>query len=109
MRSAAHSITFKSMGLILPLILAIGVTVVNGQDCPTHSTIPQHDKINVWLDADPGQDDLLAIILAARNPRINLLGVSTSAGNSRIDKTTQNALDILHAVDRDDIEVIQGA
>ncbi|PRP75706.1 hypothetical protein PROFUN_15620 [Planoprotostelium fungivorum] len=39
---------------------------------------------SLWLDCDPGQ-----------NERLNLLGVSTVAGNQTIDKTTRNALQIL--------------
>jgi inosine-uridine nucleoside N-ribohydrolase len=41
-------------------------------------------KIKVWLDCDPGHDDMLAIIMAALNERIDLIGISTSAGNSVI-------------------------
>ena len=42
------------------------------------------DTIPVWLDCDPGHDDMLAIILAALDERIDLVGISTSAGNSTI-------------------------
>jgi uridine nucleosidase len=66
-------------------------------------------KIHVWLDCDPGLDDIMAIILAAGEPRINLLGVSTSPGNSSIENTTRNALDILYNIGRSDIPVIMGA
>ena len=38
----------------------------------------------IWLDCDPGHDDMLAIIMAALNDNIKLLGISTSAGNSTI-------------------------
>lgn len=69
----------------------------------------ESSKINVWLDCDPGHDDMLAIILAAKHPRMNLLGISTSAGNSLVEYTTQNALNILHLINRADIPVIQGA
>lgn len=55
----------------------------------------QSRKINTWLDCDPGHDDMLAIILAALSDKINLIGISTSAGNSTIEHTTQNALNIL--------------
>ena len=37
------------------------------------------------------------------------MGVSTSAGNSFIENTTQNALDILHEIGREDVVVIRGA
>ena len=54
------------------------------------------NKIRVWLDCDPGHDDMLAIIMAALSERIELIGISTSAGNSIIQNTTQNALNILY-------------
>jgi len=54
------------------------------------------DKMKVWLDCDPGHDDMLAIIMAALNERIDLIGISTSAGNSVIENTTQNTLNILY-------------
>jgi uridine nucleosidase len=41
-------------------------------------------RINIWLDCDPGHDDMMAIILSSLNPNINLIGISTSAGNSSI-------------------------
>lgn len=65
--------------------------------------------MKVWLDCDPGHDDMLAIVMAALSPPLTLLGVSTSAGNSTVDNTTRNALDILHEIGRDDIQVVRGA
>lgn len=45
----------------------------------------------VLLDCDPGHDDALAIWLAAANPAIDLLGITTVAGNQTLPKTTLNA------------------
>ena len=47
------------------------------------------------IDCDPGHDDALALLLAAGDPRLRLLGVTTVAGNQTLDKTTRNALKIL--------------
>ncbi|GAA0476427.1 pyrimidine-specific ribonucleoside hydrolase RihA [Paractinoplanes deccanensis] len=49
----------------------------------------------VIVDCDPGHDDALALMLAAGDPRLRLLGVTTVAGNQTLDKTTRNALRIL--------------
>ena len=65
--------------------------------------------IKVWLDCDPGHDDMLAIVMAAHSNNLTLLGVSTSGGNSTIENTTRNALDILHEIGRDDVQVVKGA
>lgn len=65
--------------------------------------------LKIWLDCDPGHDDMLAIIMAALSHECQLIGISTSAGNSTIQNTTQNALNILCEIDRKDIVVIQGA
>lgn len=58
------------------------------------------ESIPIWLDCDPGLDDALALVLASKHEKINLIAVSTSAGNTSIDNTTRNALDILHSLNR---------
>lgn len=60
-------------------------------------------RIPVWLDCDPGHDDALAIILAGHNPRTELLGISTVAGNQTVEKVTNNALCVLQAAGLDSI------
>eukprot|EP00923_Selenidium_pygospionis_P004581 GHVN01007480.1.p1 GENE.GHVN01007480.1~~GHVN01007480.1.p1 ORF type:complete len:354 (+),score=38.17 GHVN01007480.1:62-1063(+) len=49
----------------------------------------------IWLDCDPGHDDACAMLLAVYNPGVMLIGISTSAGNHNLEKTTKNALDVL--------------
>jgi purine nucleosidase len=45
----------------------------------------------VILDCDPGHDDMLAIVLAAAHPAIDLLAITTVAGNGTLERTTANA------------------
>lgn len=45
----------------------------------------------------------MAIMLAGHNPAIELLGISTVAGNQTVEKTTLNALRILALADLKDI------
>lgn len=52
---------------------------------------------------------MLAIVMAALSEELDLIGVSTSAGNSTIENTTQNALDILHEIGKDHIQVVKGS
>ena len=51
--------------------------------------------MRVIVDCDPGHDDALALLLAAADPHLELLGVTTVAGNQTLDKTTRNALRML--------------
>ena len=48
----------------------------------------------IILDCDPGHDDAIAILLAARHPDIELLAITTVAGNQSVEKTTRNALKV---------------
>ncbi|CAL5980335.1 Uridine_nucleosidase [Hexamita inflata] len=49
-------------------------------------------KLPIWLDCDPGHDDMMAIMLASTSPALNLVGISTTHGNQSVDKTFVNAV-----------------
>jgi inosine-uridine nucleoside N-ribohydrolase len=63
----------------------------------------------VLLDCDPGHDDAIALLLTLASPEVELLGVTTVAGNQTLEKTTANALRVLEFVGRSDIPVSAGA
>ncbi|NUL10185.1 nucleoside hydrolase [Streptomyces lunaelactis] len=47
--------------------------------------------VPIIIDCDPGHDDAIAIMLAAGDPAIDLLAITTVAGNQTVEKTTLNA------------------
>jgi inosine-uridine nucleoside N-ribohydrolase len=65
--------------------------------------------IPVLVDCDPGQDDAIALLLALASPEVEVLGVTTVAGNQTIEKVTTNALRVLELAGREDIPVAAGA
>ncbi len=65
--------------------------------------------IPVILDCDPGHDDAIALLLALASPEVELLGVTTVAGNQTLAKTTANALRVLELAGRSDIPVAAGS
>lgn len=65
--------------------------------------------VKLIIDTDPGVDDALAIALAALNPDVDLLGVTTVFGNVPVATTTRNARGLLQLCGRPDVPVAQGA
>jgi inosine-uridine nucleoside N-ribohydrolase len=63
----------------------------------------------ILFDTDPGHDDAIALLLALASPELDVLGVTSVAGNQTLEKTTSNALKILEFVDRTDVPVYVGA
>ncbi len=63
----------------------------------------------IVIDCDPGHDDAIAILLALASPEVELIGVTSVAGNQTLDKTTRNALVTLEIAGRGDIPVAAGA
>ena len=59
------------------------------------------EKTKIILDCDPGHDDAVAIIMAGRHPRLELLGITVVAGNQTLEKTTINALNICQHLNLD--------
>ena len=46
----------------------------------------------IILDCDPGHDDAVAMLLAWGIPEIDLVGVTTVAGDQTLEKETRDAL-----------------
>ncbi|EKK4081788.1 ribonucleoside hydrolase RihC [Cronobacter dublinensis] len=65
-------------------------------------------KTPIILDTDPGIDDAVAIAAALFSPEIDLQLITTVAGNVSVEKTTRNALQLLHFWQAD-VPVAQGA
>ena len=62
----------------------------------------------IILDCDPGHDDALAMMMALASDQLQLLAVTTSAGNQTPDKTLNNAMRLLTLMKRQDIPVASG-
>lgn len=54
------------------------------------SPSPESGRAAILLDCDPGHDDAIAIVAAARYS--DLIGITTVAGNAPLSRTTYNAL-----------------
>jgi inosine-uridine nucleoside N-ribohydrolase len=63
----------------------------------------------IILDCDPGHDDAIALMLALGSSEVELLGVTTVAGNQTLAKTTANAIRVLDHLGREEIPVAAGA
>jgi purine nucleosidase len=63
----------------------------------------------IVIDTDMGVDDALAIMLALNSPEVELMGLTTVAGNVPLEQGTRNALQVLELQGRDDIPVYMGA
>jgi inosine-uridine nucleoside N-ribohydrolase len=63
----------------------------------------------ILVDCDPGHDDAIALLLALASPEVELVGVTSVAGNQTLEKTTANAIRVLDFTGRNDVPVAAGA
>jgi len=63
----------------------------------------------VIIDCDPGVDDAVALMLALGTPGLEVLAITTVAGNVPLKKTTRNALMLRQIAGREDVPVVPGA
>lgn len=62
----------------------------------------------IIIDTDPGQDDAVAILLALASPELEVLALTTVAGNVGLERTATNARIVLELAGRGDIPVYAG-
>ncbi len=46
----------------------------------------------IIIDSDTGSDDAVALIMALRDPSVEVLGITTVSGNVEVNQATTNAL-----------------
>ncbi|MCL1593418.1 MAG: nucleoside hydrolase [Actinomycetia bacterium] len=63
---------------------------------------------SIIIDTDPGQDDALAILLALAAPELDVIAITTVAGNVPQPLVTINSLGLVALADREDIPVYRG-
>jgi len=74
------------------------------------STAHAAEKRDLIIDTDPGADDVVALLLALASPQeLNVLAITTVAGNVRIDKTSRNARLAREWAGREEVPVYAGA
>ena len=66
------------------------------------------NKRKYIIDTDPGHDDAMAIMLAIKSG-LDIVAITTVAGNSNIKNTTKNAEYILELLGRIDIPIYSGS
>ncbi len=65
--------------------------------------------MKIILDTDPGIDDALAFILLKAMPEVELMAITTTHGNTTVQKCTDNALRLVELLGMQDIPVAEGA
>jgi len=70
---------------------------------------PDAEPRPVLLDVDTGIDDMVALLIAATAPELNLRGVTCVAGNVEIHHVARNTGKLLRMVGRGDVPVSIGA
>lgn len=63
-------------------------------------------QLHFLLDGDPGHDDMLAILLAAKH--LDVVGITTVSGNQSLEKVTRNALKVVEMAALTHIPVARG-
>ena len=76
------------------------------------SRADSEDRIKIIFDTDfvmPPFDDSMALMLALQSPEIEILGITTVAGNDSVERATSDVLRMLEIAEQTDIPVYRGA
>jgi inosine-uridine nucleoside N-ribohydrolase len=91
--------TFRAMALLLAVAVAAGPAAAQ----PAQKVIFDTDF------AFPPQDDAMALFFVLNSPELDVLGITTVAGNRSVNVATADVLKVLEVAGRTEIPVYQGA
>ena len=93
----------RSLFLFIAVLLCTSVATGNAQS---------EDRTKIIFDTDfvmPPFDDSMALMLALQSPEIEILGITTVAGNDSVERATSDVLRMLEIAQQTDIPVYRGA
>lgn len=99
------SISLFSLLLVLVMLLACGCQSSTTQNV----SMPDIQPKSIIIDTDAGGDDAAAIIMAALQPEIDLLGITVVSGNVPLEQGAKNVLMSLEVAGRTDVPVYCGS
>jgi len=88
------------------LLCTVGLAI------PGVATAQAEDRIPIIFDTDfvmPPADDSQALMLALQSPEIEILGITTVAGNDSVERATSDVLRMLEIAEQARIPVFKGA
>ncbi len=63
----------------------------------------------IIIDTDPGHDDAMALLMLFAVPQIEIMAITTVAGNTTIENATRNAKYILNLAKKEDVSLFDGS
>jgi purine nucleosidase len=98
----------KFLGLYFVMILAFGLVGAAPANVAGHGS--SQPAVRIIIDADIGVDDAAAIAYLLEKPtKVEILGITTVAGNTSVENSASNALLLLETAGRTEIPVVVGA
>ena len=91
------------------LLLVLGMLIFMSAGT---SGAQSEERIKIIFDTDfvmPPQDDSMALMLAMQSPEIEILGITTVAGNDSVERATSDVLRMLEIANQTAIPVHRGA
>ena len=100
----------KKTSLYFSLLLAVVMLLTCACQSPStqNTAMPEIQPKRMIIDTDAGGDDAAAIIMAALQPEIDLLGITVVSGNVPLEQGAENALMSLEVAGRTDVPVYCG-
>jgi purine nucleosidase len=71
--------------------------------------VPADSPRRIVIDCDPGHDDAVALLLAAGDPTVDLVAITTVAGNQTLGHVTHNARMVATIAGLHDVPIVAGS
>lgn len=97
------------MRVLVRVLMIIIISLTTFLFLPLGNAAQSNTSTHIFIDADPGVDDAVAIAWLLEEPSANIVGISTVAGNTTVEDATRNTLSLLDVAERTDIPVTIGA